>query len=305
MDQVRVVFLGTGAGMPTRERNVASLAVTLDGRTLLFDCGEGTQQQLLRAPVRPGAIDAIFITHLHGDHLFGLPGLLASLGMQSRTRPIAIYGPRGLAAFLRAVPYLGTPYDVQLFELPEAARGEVMRGDGFRVDAAPLEHRIDCFGFAVIEDDRPGAFDVARARELGVPDGPLFGRLQRGADVAVGDRIIRSSDVVGLPRRGRRVVYCTDTTPCDAAVELARDADLLIHEATYDASLAAEARERGHSTAAEAATIARRANAARLVLTHVSSRYTDASPLVAEARALFPETTLAADFACVDIPPSL
>lgn len=300
MDAIRVTFLGTGAGVPTPARNVASLGVVLDGRTLLFDCGEGTQHQLFRSTLKPGSIDALFVTHLHGDHLFGLPGLLASLGMQARTRPLTVYGPRGLHAFLAAVPFLGTPYEVRVAEIAEA--GEVLRGDGFRVLAAPLEHRIECFGFAVVEDDLPGAFDVARARALGVPAGPLFGRLQRGEAVPVGDRIIEPHEVVGPSRAGRRIVYATDTVRCDATVALARDADLLIHEATYDASMPVEARERGHSTSAEAAEVARAAGAKRLVLTHFSSRYTDVATLVAEARAIFAETEAAEDFATFDVP---
>ncbi|HWS70916.1 MAG TPA: ribonuclease Z [Thermoanaerobaculia bacterium] len=297
---MRVTFLGTGAGVPTPARNVASLAVVLDGRTLLFDCGEGTQHQLFRSTVKPGSIDAIFITHLHGDHLFGLPGLLASLGMQARTRPLMVYGPRGLHKFLAAVPYLGTPYDVRLTEI--AGAGEVLREDGFRVVAAPLEHRIECFGFAVIEDDLPGTFDVDRARALGVPAGPLFGHLQRGESVSIGDRVVEPHEVLGARRAGRRIVYCTDTIRCAAAMELARDADLLIHEATYDDSMAMEARERGHSTAVEAAEVARDAGAKRLVLTHLSSRYTDAAPLLAEARGVFANAELAEDFATFDVP---
>jgi ribonuclease Z len=300
VDNIRVTFLGTGAGVPTAARNVASLAFVLDGRTLLFDCGEGTQHQLFRSTVKPGSIDALFITHLHGDHLFGLPGLLASLGMQARTRPLTVYGPRGLHAFLAAVPYLGTPYEVHVAEI--AGAGEVLRGDGYRVLAAPLEHRVECFGFAVVEDELPGTFDVERARALGVPAGPLFGQLQRGQAVTIGERVVEPNEVLGAPRAGRRIVYCTDTIRCAAAVELARDADLLIHEATYDSSMATEARERGHATSTEAADVAREAGAKRLVLTHLSSRYIDAAPLLTEARDVFAETELAEDFATFEVP---
>jgi ribonuclease Z len=300
VDQVRVTFLGTGAGVPTPQRNVACVAVVLDGRTLLFDCGEATQHQLFRSTVKPGSIDALFVTHLHGDHLFGLPGLLASLGMQARTRPLTVYGPRGLHAFLTAVPYLGTPYEVQVVEI--AGAGEVLRGDGFRVTAAPLKHRIECFGFAVIEDDLPGTFDVERAQALGVPAGPLFGRLQRGEAVTVGEQTIQPHEVLGAPRAGRRIVYCTDTIRCASTVELARGADLLIHEATYDGSLAIEARARGHSTSIEAAEVAIEAGVKQLVLTHLSSRYTDGTPLLAEARGVFANTALAEDLATFDVP---
>ncbi|HEV8659252.1 MAG TPA: ribonuclease Z [Thermoanaerobaculia bacterium] len=301
MDQIRVVFLGTGAGTPSRERNVASLAIVLDGRVLLFDCGEGTQHQLLRSSVRNGRIEAIFITHLHGDHLYGLPGLLASLSLNGRTEPLTVYGP-GVAAFVSAVretSRLRLAYELSVLDV---ASGEVMRGDGFRVIAAPLEHTIECFGYCVIEDDRPGEFDVARANELRIPAGPLYGRLQSGEDVEFGGRMIRSAEVLGAPRRGRRIAYCTDTRPARASVELARGADLLIHEATYGSDVADEARKRGHSTASEAAEVAREAGAVRLILTHFSPRYEDVAPLIDEARDIASNVDGAYDLAEVPCP---
>ena len=294
MQDIRITFLGTGAGMPTRARNVAAVAVTLDGRVLLFDCGEATQHQLMQSAVRFGAIEAIFITHLHGDHLFGLPGLLASMSLNARERPLALYGPAGIASFMRSLPLYHTSFDV---EIREIAEGRVRRGEGYAVDAAPLVHSAQCFGFRVVEDDRPGEFDVERARALGIEPGPAYGLLQRG--IAVGD--VRPSDVLGPSRAGRRVVYCTDTRPCDAAIDLARRADVLIHEATYASDMADEAVSRFHATAAEAAAVAREAEARRLIVTHVSPRYTDPSMLLAEARAVFPQTELAEDFACFDV----
>jgi len=296
MDQIRIVFLGTSAGMPSRSRNVASVAVVMDGRVLLFDCGEGTQHQLMRSEhVRSGGIEAIFITHLHGDHLFGLPGLLGSLGLGGRREPLVVYGPHGIAAYLKSIPYFGMAYELSVVEI-EA--GEVRRGHGYRVRAAPVVHHAPCFAYRVDEDERPGKFDADKARALGVPPGPLFGALQRGEDVDG----VRSADVVGPSRPGRSVVYCTDTRPCESAVSLARDVDVLIHESTYDASLSAEAIARDHSTATEAATVARDANAGRLILTHISPRYESAEPLIAEARATFPNTDAASDFACFDVP---
>lgn len=294
MQDLRIVFLGTSAGTPTRERNVASVAMVLDSRVLLFDCGEGTQQQLLRAPVRSGAIDAIFISHLHGDHLFGLPGLLATLGLHGRTAPLTVYGPPGLQAYLAAVPYGGRAFAVTVVE---SGAGEVHRGAGYHVTAAFMDHTAPCLGYALIEDERRGALDAARARELGVPPGRLYGALHRGDDVTLDDgTVVLSSTVVGPSRPGRRVVYCTDTRPCAAAAELARDADVLIHESTYTDDLAAEASERGHSTAGEAARIAATANVQRLILTHISPRYRDADPLLDDARAVFPATEAAHDF---------
>jgi ribonuclease Z len=297
VDNIRILFLGTSAGAPTRDRNMACVAVVLDGSALLFDCAEGTQQQLLRAPIRLGALDALFITHLHGDHLFGFPGLIATLGMYGRTLPLDVYGPPGLIAYFEAVrrtSYFNPAFEVTIREVRE---GVIRHQDGYRVEAAPLEHSVECLGFAVIEDDRLGVFDLARARELGVPEGPMFRQLQHGEDLTLADgRLVRSTDVVGPPRRGRRIVYCTDTRPCDAAVTLATGADVLIHEATYGDELATEAVERYHATAREAASIAARAGAQNLILTHFSGRYRDVTPLVDEARQVFPRTTAASDF---------
>ena len=298
MDQIRVVFLGTGAATPTRERNVSSLAVVLDGATLLFDCGEGTQHQIMRSSVRPGSIDAIFITHLHGDHLFGLPGLLASLGLNGRSRVLHLIGPPGLSRFIAAIPYRGTAYDISVVE---SEGGSVFHSDGFAVVASLLEHSVPCLGFSVIEDDRRGAFDVSRASALGVPPGPLFGVLQRGSPVTVGDRVVHADEVLGPTRPGRRITFCTDTRPCAAAVTLAHRSDLLIHEATYTSDLAGEAASRFHSTAAEAAGVAAAADVASLVLTHISARYASAAPLVAEAAAVFPRVTAAEDFAEIQV----
>ena len=293
MDQIRVVFLGTGAAAPTRTRNVSSLAVVLDGEVLIFDAGEGTQHPLRRSTVRPGSIEAVFITHLHGDHLFGLPGLLATLGLNGRDRPLRIVGPPGLHRFLSAIPYRGTPYEILI---TESTGGDVLRADGYRVVAAMLNHSVECLGYCVIEDDRAGTFDVARARDLGVPAGPMYRQLQLGKEVTLGDgRVIHSSDVVGSPRRGRRVTFCTDTRPCDAAIDLARDSDLLIHEATYANDHANEARERFHATAEEAARVAAAANARSLVLTHISARYDDTSTLRGEAEVIFPSVEVASD----------
>jgi ribonuclease Z len=282
MQDLRIVFLGTSAGTPSRERNVAAVAVVLDGTVLLFDCGEGTQHQLLRAPVRTGSIEAIFLTHLHGDHVYGLPGLLATMSMNGRSRPLDLIGPEGTREYLEAT--LRTSHHNPMFEIRV---GEPpYRGDGFTVETAPMQHSVPCLGYRVIEDDKPGEFDPEKARALGIPHGPQWGELQRARDPRV----------TGPVRKGRRIVYCTDTVPCEAAVELARDADVLIHEATYDESMATEAQERFHSTAAGAARIAREANVRQLLITHFSTRYREVEALVDEARAVFPRTEAASDF---------
>jgi len=294
VQDLRVTFLGTSAGMPTRERNVASVAVTMDGRVLLFDCGEATQHQLMKSAVRFGAIEAIFITHLHGDHLFGLPGLLSSMSLNARRKPLALYGPAGIAAFMESLPLYHTAFDLEIHELACGKGSQPVRvADGYAVDAAPLVHSAPCYGFRIVEDDRPGEFDVARARALGLEPGPAWGELQRANDPRV----------CGPSRPGRRIVYVTDTRPCDAAIELARGADLLIHEATYASDMAVEAVERFHATSAEAAEVARAAGVARLILTHVSPRYTDPSALLEEGRAVFAQTELAEDLAVYSASP--
>lgn len=302
MDTIHVVPLGISSATPTRERNVSSLAVFLDGRSLLFDCGEGTQYQLIRSPLRLRNLAAIFITHMHGDHVFGLPGLLATLNMQGRDTPLTIFGPRGLDSFVTpALQYcylqVGYPY-----QIVETTGGHLFAGEGYAVRALPLDHRIPTFGYAVIEDDRPGKFDVYRARELGVPEGPQFAQLQNGENVTLEDgRIVRSSDVVGPPRAGRRIAYCTDSAPCRNAVELARDCDLLIHESTYGDDMADEAARRKHSTARQAAGIAADAGAKRLLLTHFSPRYTDPAVLLEQARSVFPNVEIARELEAVRV----
>lgn len=292
MQDVRVVFLGTGSATPSRERNVAAMAITFDGRTLLFDCGEATQHQLMRSDLAPSSIEAIFITHLHGDHLYGLPGLIATLGLNGRDRLLPIYGPPGLRRFLAALPYPGAPYGVEVREAADCF------GDGYRVVSKLLDHTVPCLGYSFLEDARPGRFDLEAARSFGVPEGPLFGTLQRGSAVTLpSGRVVEPAAVLGPPRPGRHIVYCTDTRPCAASIELARGADLLVHEATYGDDMASEAGPRGHSTAAEAARIATAAGVRQLVLTHFSARYRDVAPLVAEARAVFAASEAATDFA--------
>lgn len=291
MQDVRIVFLGTSSGTPTRDRNVSSVALILDGTVLLFDCGEGTQHQLLRAPVRSGAIEAIFITHLHGDHCYGMPGLLATMSLNARAQPLTLIGPDMLRPYVESM--LATTDHHPIFPIDIAP--PPYRGRGFTVIAAPLEHRIPALGYCVIEDDRPGAFDVEQAKALGIPPGPQYRELIENQDPRV----------VGPPRRGRRIVYCTDTRPCANAVELARGADVLIHEATYTGDMSEEADDRRHSTAAGAARIAKEAGVERLLITHFSTRYRDAEQLLAEAREIFPNTEAASDFACFDIPAPL
>jgi ribonuclease Z len=273
----------------------------------LFDCGEGTQHQLLRSELNISQVARIFITHMHGDHMLGLMGLLATCGMTAHTRGISIYGPRPLADYVREVSrrtQFQTNYPLTVREVSE---GLVFEDEEYAVTCAPLKHRLPAFGYRVTEKERPGHFDVERALAEGIPPGPLYGRLKRGERVALPDgRAFDGADFRGPDLKGRSVVYCTDTTYCRAAVELARDADLLIHEATFAEADEGLAVRSTHSTAAMAARVAKEAAARRLVLTHLSPRYfpgnqTGPEDLLREARAVFPDAELAHDFLSVDV----
>jgi ribonuclease Z len=301
--------LGTSAGVPTRARNVSCVAMrpAQRGEVWLFDCGEGTQHQLLRSDLNISQITRVLITHMHGDHVYGLMGLLATCGMSGNARRIDVYGPRGLSEFVRDVSRATQQHASYPLEVHEVKEGLVFEDDEYEVTCAPLKHRLPAFGYRVTEKDRPGHFDVARAQELGIPPGPLYGKLKRGERVTLEDgRTFEGSDFLGPDLKGRVVVYCTDTTYCRSAVELARDSDLLIHEATFaevDEGLAVRST---HSTAAMAARVASESGARRLLITHFSPRYfpgnqTEPEDLLREARAVFAETEMARDFLSVDV----
>jgi ribonuclease Z len=298
-----LTFLGTGAACPSVERNVSGLALSREGETLLFDCGEGTQRQMMRYGVG-FSFREIFFTHYHADHMLGLTGLLRTMGLQDRTAPVTLYGPRGAAKILGAAVSLGIERSRFPVEIIEVKADERLRRDDYDLVAFPTEHRADTIGWALVEHDRLGRFDPAKAAALGIPEGPLWGRIHRGESVALPDgRTVSPAELVGPPRAGRRVVYSGDTRPCAATVEAARGADLLVHEATFADEERARAVETGHSTASEAAGVARDAGVRRLVLTHISPRYSrDAPELAAEARAVFPEVTGARDGMVVDVP---
>ena len=295
--------------MPTRSRNVSCVALRPPQRAevWLFDCGEGTQHQLLRSDLNISQVSRIFITHMHGDHMLGLMGLLATCGMTAHTRGIDIYGPRPLADYVREVSrrtQFQTNYPLEVHEVSE---GLLFEDEEYTVNCAPLKHRLPAFGYRVNEKDRPGHFDVERARAEGIPSGPLYGKLKRGERVTLPDgRVFEGADFLGPDLKGRSVVYCTDTTYCRSAVELARDADLLIHEATFAEADEGLAIRSTHSTAAMAGRVAKESGARRLVLTHLSPRYfpgnqTGPEELLQEARAVFPGAELAHDFLSVDV----
>ena len=309
---MEVTFLGTGSGAPTRQRNVSAIALQLPQRAewWLFDCGEGTQHQLLRAPhLRLSQLSRIHITHVHGDHLFGLPGLLASraLAMGGST-PVHIHAPESVEGWLRAtlrVSMMRYGFPVHFVPIRE---GIAHSDDEFTVTAAPVRHRVEAWAFAVREHDQPGRFDIEGARALGIPEGPVYGQLKRGETVVLPDgRSIDGHSLVGADRPGRKVVFSGDTAWSPELVTLAERADLLVHEATYAEQDKQLAERAGHSTAAGAARAAREAGARALVLTHFSSRYEGVAgggvdELLAEARADFPATRAAHDLMRVKVP---
>jgi ribonuclease Z len=298
-----VTFLGTGAACPTIERNVSGLALQREGETLLFDCGEGTQRQMMRYGVG-FSFTEVFFSHFHADHMLGIIGLLRTMGLQDRTAPVTLYGPRGAERILTAALSLGVERNKFPVAVVEVRPGDCLSRDEYDIVVFETDHRADTVGYALAEHTRLGRFHPDRARELGVPEGPLWGELHRGKTVRLDDgRTVSPEDLVGAPRRGRTVVYSGDTRPHLALIQAARGADLLIHEATFGGDEAERAVETGHSTASEAARVALDAGVRRLVLTHISPRYTrDAPELLAEARAVFPESYIARDGLVVDVP---
>jgi ribonuclease Z len=288
-------FAGTAGSVPTARRGLPALLLRAGGDRILFDCGEGTQQQLLRSIGLP-ELDAIFITHFHLDHWLGLPGMIKTFDLRARERPLTIYGPPGLRALfdaLRAI--LGrSGYPLQIAELEP--HDEVRFGT-YLVSPFAVMHRVEAYGYAFVEDDRPGRFDVEAARRLGVREGPDFGRLQRGETVDG----VRPEQVMGETRTGRRIVISGDTSPCQAVEVFAHHADLLVHEATFMEDERARARETGHTTARQAGEIAREADVRLLALTHLSTRYFPRD-VRDEARTAFPNTVVPRDFDAIAIP---
>ncbi|QGX95786.1 ribonuclease Z [Haloplanus rallus] len=302
---MRVTFLGTSGAVPTTQRAPSALLVNREGERFLFDCGEGTQRQMMRFGTGFD-VSHIFVTHLHGDHILGIPGLIQSLDFNDRTDPLAIHVPPGARGEIESLVHAGGHRPGYPVRIHEVAPGSVAYdAEAFAVRTVETEHRTRSMGYALVEDDRPGRFDRERAEELGVPVGPKFGRLHEGESVELDDgRVIDPEQVVGEPRPGRRLVYTGDTRPVEAVVEAAADADLLIHDATFAADAAARARRTGHSTAREAAEVAARAGAKRLALTHISSRYAgEWERLERDAREVFDgECFVASDGQTVEVP---
>ena len=306
---LKLTVLGTGAACPTVDRNVAALALAREGETLLFDCGEGTQRQMMRYGVSFTFRD-IFFTHWHSDHLLGVIGLLRTLGLLNifggaeRQDGLTLYGPKGARRVLGHALDVGIERVKFPVEIVELAVGDAVKRPDYDIVTFPTEHRADTIGYALVEHIRLGRFNPEKARALGIPEGPLWGRIHKGEAITLPDgRRVAPEELVGQPRAGRRVVISGDTRPVPALREAAKGADLLVHEATFSQEDAARARETGHSTAHEAATIARDAGVRRLVLTPISPRSSREAPeLLAEARAVFGETLIARDGMELEVP---
>lgn len=299
---LRVTFLGTAAARPTVGRNVTAICVQREAEILLFDCGEGTQRQMMRYATG-FAVNDIFFTHLHADHFLGVIGLLRTMALQGRSEEMRLWSPVGGAAILGAAVNLGVERVTFPIRLNEIEPDQVLLREGYDIVPYPAQHGGRALGYALVEHLRLGRFNPGRARELGVPEGPLFGKLHRGENVEVDGRTIRADEVVGPPRPGRRVVYSGDTRPSRATLRIARDADLLIHDATFGEEEKDRARATGHSTAREAGEVARRARARRLVLTHLSARYADdPRALEREARAVYAGAVVAHDGMEIEVP---
>jgi ribonuclease Z len=294
-----VVFLGTGGSAPTARRATACVLVRMGGERILFDCGEGSQRQMQRSTGLV-QLDEIYLTHYHADHYLGLPGLLKTYDLQSRDRPLRIVGPRGLHGLFSVLGRIfgKLSYDVELVEL---AQGDAVRHDGFEVRCFEVEHRMRALGYAVVEDERPGRFDPEAATRLGVQPGPDFSRLQEGEPVNGSDGLVSPDQVMGAPRRGRKVVMSGDTGPCEMTRVAAHEAELLVHDASFADEEIQRAAETGHSTARQAAELAAEAGVKLLTLVHISSRY-DVRDVLAEAREAFPTAEAPRDFDLVEIP---
>ncbi|MCX8582605.1 MULTISPECIES: ribonuclease Z [unclassified Gilliamella] len=305
---MKLTFLGTSAGSPTAERNVSSIMLDLRqerGRLWLFDCGEATQMQMQKAKFSLAKLEMIFLTHLHGDHLFGLPGVLTTRSLMQNQSPLTLVGPKGIKQFIQTVidiSYSWLTYPLNIIELEQD--GLVFEDNKFRVEAKLLAHRVPCFGYRIIEKDLPASLDIDKLKKDNIHIGSFYRDLKEGRTVTLEDgRIIHGKDYLETIRKGKKIAILGDTIPCQASIDLAQDVDLLIHEATQEQALEEKALERGHSTTVHAATIAKQADARRLIITHISPRYSlnDKTKLVNEARNIFAPTEIATDFATFEV----
>lgn len=300
---MEVQFLGTGSGVPAIHRNVTGIALKLlneRNAVWLFDCGEGTQMQILRTNIRPRKVEKIFITHLHGDHIFGLPGLVSSRSFQGGDEPLEIYGPKGIRAFIETAlktSQTRLSYPIKYTEI--SAEGLLFQDKQFSVYCAKLDHGVDSYGYRVVEHDYVGELQVDKLQQLGIASGPVYGQLKRGEIVTLENgQVLNGQDFIGPSKKGRVVTILGDTRKTDAAIRLSLGSDLLVHESTFDKDEAQKARSYFHSTNKQAAEVAKAAQVKQLILTHISARYLakEAAQMEKDAQKIFPNTRLAKDF---------
>jgi len=299
-----VVFLGTGGSVPTIARSLPAVLVQRQGEQLMFDCGEGVQRQMVKAKVGFHRKMKIFVSHMHGDHVLGLPGLLQTMSLLGRERKLEVYGPDGIQQFLEGVReslQFNLTFQVEIREV--CSDGVVCEEADYTVEAVQSNHVVHGWSYAFVEKPRPGKFYPEKAKALGVPEGALWSRLQHGDSVELADgRVVCPEEVLGSLRKGRKIVYSGDTRPFEGFVEFAAGADLVVHEATFDDSLSEKAELDGHSTPSKAALQAKRAKAKKLVLTHISARYADAGLLLEQAQKVFENVVVAEDFLVLELP---
>ena len=301
---LQVIFLGTAASIPTVERALPSVVVKRKNELFMFDCGEGVQRQMIKARMGFHKKMKVFVTHMHGDHVLGLPGLLQSMSLLDRTQKLEVYGPVGVKAFIEAIQQtvqFVLTFTVEIHEIED--EGVICEENEYYIQSALTDHVIPSLAYALIEKPRPGKFNPIRAEALGVPEGSLWSKLQHGEGVKTSTgKVVNPEQVVGAPRPGIKIVYSGDTRPTKRLVKLAENADLLIHEATLEDDLLERAQEDGHSTASQAAETAKKAKVKRLMMTHLSSRYKSAERLLEQAKKIFPNADVAEDFMKIEIP---
>jgi ribonuclease Z len=303
LTELRVTFLGTAGSIPTPQRGLPAIAIRRNGELILFDCGEGVQRQMIKAGVGFHRKTKVFVTHMHGDHMLGLPGLFQTMSLLDRERKLEVYGPLGIKAFVDAIRQtvqFTLTFSIEVSEIKNP--GSVCEEKEYEVHATWADHVTPSLAYALIEKPRPGKFYAERAKSLGVPEGPLWSRLQHGSAVKLPDeRVVRPEEVLGPPRPGRKIVYTGDTRSSKILIKFAQNTDLLIHDATFDDQLWERAREDGHSTPNQAAETAKKARAKWLVLTHISARYKDPTLLLEQAKKVFPHVNVAEDFMKIDL----
>ena len=299
---MKVTFLGTGGSVPTKKRNLPSLAVRTNGGLVMFDCGEGTQKQFLIAKLGFNREMRILISHMHADHILGIPGILHSMSFMGRSRALEIYGPPGICDFVKCTTETVKFRPMFPIRAVDVHAGTIAKTDSYAIKAAWADHGVPCLAYSLTENDKPGRFHPTKARKLGIPKGPLWKMLQMGKAVKVGGKRIDPSKVVDPSRRGLKITYAVDTRPCERVIELASGSDLLIHDGMFSSDASERAREYGHSTVAQAATIARKSHSKNLALTHFSAIYEDTKQLLAEAKAIFPRTMAAEDLGSLELP---